>query len=297
MQNQNWILIGIALFLALMVTITTVEHLLQERHDPRTPDGLIWHMQRRLLPTKDVDAILSISTADRAGARSTHLRLHVQAIITPQFALRIEYLDPPELRGQIFILRDNLLSHYLPLLNFIITRELPEIATTAIEQIGLDLLRLQQRWQAGEIDLRVVRTRVMFTDFLVKPPIVLPTIRAGFSSPVYRGNLSVSCILPVDERFCQHSLGITFAAIPSSEAKLIRKAYILEVRNAGTDELVNMIWVDHETFLIERIAFLFAGERTRTIVVEQITFNQNLLRNDILSLPQGIEIVHGQPAN
>lgn len=297
MQGQNWILIGVALFLSLMVTITTVEHFLQETHDPGTPDGLIWHIQRGLLPTEDVTAVLSISTAGREGASRTHLRLHVQAIITPQFALRIQYLDPPELRGQIFILHDNVLSHYLPLINFVVTRELPEIATTAIEQVGLDLIRLQQKWQAGEIDLRVVRTEVMFTDFLVKTPMDLPISLAGFSSSAHQGNLSVSCVLTVDKRCFQHSLGITFTATALSEKKAIRKAYILEVKKAGTSELVNMIWVDHETFLIDRIAFFFAGQRTRTIVVEQITFNQNLTLDDILSLPHGIEIVHGQPVN
>ncbi len=297
MQDQNWILIGVALFLSLMVTITTVEHLLQERHDPGTPDGLIWQIQRRLLPTKDVDAVLSISTAGRAGAGSTHLRLHVQAIVTPQFALRIQYLDPPELRGQIFILHDNVLSHYHPLTNIVVTRELPEIATTAIEQIGLDLLRLQQKWQAGEIDLRVVRTRVMFAGFLVKSPIDLPTSLANFSSSVQQGNLSVSCVVMVDGRCFQHSLGITFTATATSANKPIRKAYILEVKKAGTTELMNIIWVDHETFLIDRIAFFFAGQRTRTVVVEQITFNQNLTLNNILFLPYGIEIVHGQPAS
>ncbi len=297
MQNQTWILIGIAIFLSLMVAITTAEHFLQQRHDPGTPDGLIWHIQRRLLPTKDVDAVLSISTVGLGGASNTHMRLHVQAIITPQLALRIKYLDPPELRGQIFILHNNVLLHYLPLTNVIVTRELPEIATTAVAQIGLDLIRLQQKWKARELDMRVVRTRVMFADFLIESPINIPTSLANLSSPVHQKNLSISCILMVEGRYYQHSLGITFNTTAARGEKPIQKAYILEIKQPGTAELVYMIWVDHETFLIDRIAFFFAGQRTRTVFIEQVTFNQDIALNNIIYLPQGTEIVRVPPAN
>ncbi len=55
-----------------------------------------------------------------------------------------------------------------------------------------------------------------------------------------------------------------------------------------------MIWIDRETYLIQKIVTFKNGQRSTTFVVELITINQGLTESDVITPPQeGAENIRG----
>jgi outer membrane lipoprotein-sorting protein len=72
---------------------------------------------------------------------------------------------------------------------------------------------------------------------------------------------------------------------------VIQGNYVLEVRDSETDELLRMVWVDRENFMVRKVVFFSDEQRARSIRVERITLNQGLTAEEILALPRGAETV------
>ncbi len=85
----------------------------------------------------------------------------------------------------------------------------------------------------------------------------------------------------------------SFALVDERGLSSIQGGFILEASDARTGELVRMVWIDPETFLVRKVVTFADGKRKTSIEVERLNLNQGLTPEEILALPRGVEVIHG----
>ena len=280
MNNQNLVLLALGLFVALIVTVAAVdEHLLNE-HPPSEVDGLLWRVENAFLRIRDLEASIEITqSSDPTLSIGTNLRM-INGV-PPALALR--YLRPASLKGETITVQNDLLSHYLPQENVVISRRWRGLPLSAVGLAGLDVSLLRRQWEAGEIYLAVQRSVHGLSSSLFPSELILSETLAG-----------IVCIEP--ESFCQITQGTTiedmgFARIlEPTVGNAVTGSHILEVRDADTRELTRMVWIDRESYFVHKVVFFENGQRSSTIEVQWSEVDQGLTIEDILTLPNAEDI-------
>ncbi|MBU0595436.1 hypothetical protein KJ567_01965, partial [Candidatus Bipolaricaulota bacterium] len=166
--------------------------------------------------------------------------------------------------------------------------------------VGFDLRQLKDDWNAGQVRVQVLQNIAGFSDDLIPSHIVLSDT---FAPPVsatnaFSDSLS-SAVCPVLS-FSLPGEGDLQPCVPSfsyvseiSASNSIQGSYILEVRDAQSDELERMIWVERDTFLIRKVVAYREGRRQTTIRVEWIILDQGFVEGDLLNLPRGANVIRG----
>ncbi len=282
MSSQNIVLLGLGIFVGLIVGVVAVDQYLLDEHDPMEPAGLIWRVQTALSRVKDLEAVLEIRDESEKG---DPVRVLTRFLIGKEGGLSIRYLNPEQMRGELFTVERDLLSHYIPQENLIVAKRWVGFPLAALGLASFDLTQLEKDWQAGKVELEVT-----------------PEICA-FRTDIFLSTLS----LP--ETIATHTYSLAFSFCPGVECyrlnplpgvanvgskiagSSIQGGYILKVRDQTTGRLLRMIYIDRENFLVKKVVFFVDGQRTRSIYVQRIAVNQGLSPEEIHTLPHGATTV------
>jgi len=297
MDNQNIILLAIGLFLTLIITATAIDQFLLAEHPPLEVDGLIWRVENAFSHIRDLETVLEI-TED--GAPSQSMRMLVRYLAGPPSALSVRYLHPDSVEGEIFTIENDLLSHYFPKENLVVIKRWVGVPLAAIGLAGFDLQQLKSDWNMGNVRVQVLQNIAGFSDDLIPSPIVLSNAFSASASPMVvftepaPGTVCPALSFsPIGEETVQ-SCEPSFAYVTEIRASnSIQGNYILEVRDAQSDALERMIWIERETYLIRKVVAYRDGKRQTTIRVEWIILDQGFMEGDLLNLPQGAEAIRG----
>jgi len=298
MNNQSLIIFAIGAFVTLIVTVAAVDQYLLDEHPPTEVSGLIWRIENAFSRVRDLEAVLEIT---REQEFDEPIRMVVRYLSGPIPALSVRYLRPDAVKDERFVIQNDQLSHYLPRENLIVIKRWVGVPLTAIGLAQLDLAGLRDDWTAGRVRIEIVQDAPGFTQDLFPSPVI---VAASFAQPgtaesFFSSTFSADCY-PVAFSFCPGFEaddaaptiweGLSSLGIPAS----IGSSYILEVRDSRSDELMRMIWVDRETFLIRKIVVFEDGMRSTTLLVERIDLDQGLTEEEILTLPtRGVETIRG----
>jgi len=281
MNSQNLILLGIGIFVSLIVGVVAVDQYMMNEHDPMHPDGLIWRVQTAFTRVKDLEAVVSVT---EEGV-PTPTRMLVRFVSGTEEALSVRYLSPDTVRDELFTVSRDLISHYIPREELIVVKRWAGFPLSALGLATLTLQGLDSDWKAGKIRLKVVRGGVGFDAGLFRSPLELAeTIsgrveRAPYS--VFTGGGAAGLV------------NKSFALVDERGLSSIQGGFILEASDARTGELVRMVWIDPETFLVRKVVTFADGKRKTSIEVERLNLNQGLTPEEILALPRGVEVIHG----
>jgi len=290
MNSQSLTLLALGIFVSLIVAVAAVDHYLFEEHPPSEVGGLLWRVQNAYTRIRDLEAIVEVTEASQLP-----VRMRVRLLNQPLPALRVWYLEPDEMKGQIFTVENDLLSHALPAEGIIIVKRWVGLPLAAVGLAALDLSQIESEWQAGRLQIQVLQGVPAF-------------LSESFTTSVTLGGTLTEafCPQPFDEPICP--LPISFCSSNEEEetpdlslargandevAGTIRGEYVLEVRDAATGELTRMVWIDRETYYVHKVVFFSNGQRDKAIELQQVMVDQGLTTDDVLTLPRGLATLRG----
>ncbi len=282
MNSQNLILLGIGIFVSLIVGVAAFDQYMLSKHDPMHPDGLIWRVKTAFDRIKDLEAVIDITSE----GNSQPTRLLVRLVHGTENALSVRYLDPKPMRDELFTVSRDLLSHYIPQDDMIIVKRWAGFPLSDLGLAILSLKQLESDWKAGRVDLKVVRGSAGFNVKLFNSPLRLSETISGRT--VYKP-FSV-CTGEGGESFIDQGLGRIGSIISGAS---IQGGFILEVSDPKTGDLRQMVWIDSDTFLVRKVVVFSDGKRSTSIELERLSLNQGLTPEEVLTLPRGVEVIHG----
>ncbi len=283
MNTQNLVLLGIGVFVGLMVAVATVDQYLLNEHDPREPEGLLWRSKTAFSRIKDLEVVLEVVDTK---AEDRIFRMLVRLLNGPDPMMSIRYLDPVAMRDELFTVNRDLLSHYLPQENLIVIKRWIGLPLAAVGLASLNLSQVEKDWRAGKVRLRVIQDISGFSADLFQTSIVpSETISGRLLHPLF----SICLNTQEEDQSLRGFAGFEEGSLGGS----IQGGYILEVTHARSGELLRMIWIDRESYLVRKIVFFANGKRATSLRVERITLDQGLTAEEILALPRGVEIIRG----
>jgi hypothetical protein len=299
MNNQNLMILAIGAFLTVIVAATAIDQYLLEEHPPTEVSGLIWQIENAFSRIKDLEAVLEIT---KARAPNEPIRMVVRYLNGPIPALSVRYLRPDSIKDERFVVQNDLLSHYLPQENLVVIKRWVGIPLSVIGLGNLDLAGLKEDWDSGAVRITVVQDVPGFTQDLFGAPPILETsfLRIDEGATAFSSSFSVrSC--PISFSFCPEteknvaSYATSWGRIATfGTSSSIGGSYILEVRDARSNQLIRMIWVERDTFLIHKIVVFEDGQRSATLRVERMDVDHGLTEEEIITLPtRGVETIRG----
>jgi len=286
MNNESLLLLAIGVFLSMIVGVAAVDRFLIEEHPPSEAAGLIWQVGNAFSRVSDLEAVVEVT---QSLDDPSPIRVLVRLLNQPIPELSVRYLDPDPVRGQVFAIQSDQLWHYVPDADdaVIVVKRWVGIPLAAIGLAGLDLAQIQSGLESGRFDVQVVQSLSGFaSENLGDSPITLDITLTDD-----RSTLSESLCLQLPNELCTDSGLSMVGDLETSNA--IRGEYILEVREASTGQLSRILWIDRETFFIQKVVFFVNGERGKTIQLQRVDVNQGLTSEDVLTLPPGVEIIRG----
>jgi len=283
MNNQTLILAAIGLFVALIVGVAAIDEYLLTEHPTSEVDGLIWRVESAFSRLRDLEASLELT---QIGNPDSLIRANLRMVNGVPPVLSIRYRYPASLENEIIVVQNDQLAHYRPQEGLIVVKRWDGVPLSAVGLASLDISHLRRDWEAGKVEIKL-----------------LPNV-PGFASDLFSTTLLLSetvsgrvCIPP--NSFCPTDVGATVAdglgfskVVDSAIASLIPGGYILEVRDARSGELSRMIWIDRDTYLVQKVVFFAGGHRSSTIEVQWSETDQGLTADEILTLPR-IDTIYG----
>jgi hypothetical protein len=280
MANQNYILLAIGLFVALIATVVGVDRFLLDEHPPSEVSGLIWRVENALSHIQDLEAVLELTEHE---GDADPMRLLVRLVMGPPVALSVRYLAPADVKDEVFTVQNDLLSHYIPSADLIVIKRWVQLPLAALGLAGLDLTELEDEWSHGDVTIDILKNASGFPlDFFAGPLTSSESI-AGLETPV-------PCSFCLDSSDYHDPSAEGFSRMDVTLGEAFQSGYILEVRDAKTLLLTRMVWVDRDSYLIQKVVYFTDGQRDRTLRVQRITLDQGLTPEEVLSLPRGPEI-------
>ena len=152
MNSQNLILLGIGIFVGLIVTAVALDQAFLAKNNPMDPGGLIARTRAAFDRVKDMEIVLDVVST---GEEKSPLRMRVWYINGPDPAARILYLAPAQLKGQVYTVDRDLLSHYIPQQNMTVIKRWAGFALLDLGLASFDLRGIEEEWKQGKVTLRV----------------------------------------------------------------------------------------------------------------------------------------------
>jgi hypothetical protein len=298
MNNQSLIIFAIGAFVTLIVTVAAVDQYLLDEHPPTEVSGLIWRIENAFSHVRDLEAVLEIT---REKQPDEPLRMLVRYLSGPIPAMSVRYLRPEAVKDERFVIQNDQLSHYLPQENLIVIKRWVGVPLAAVGLGQLDLAGLRDDWTAGRVRVEIVQDVPGFTENLFPAPVALTMTFAqpDHVASYFPSSLSTD-LCPVAFSLCPELQATDVAPTvwdglsSLGLATSMGSSYVLEVRDSRSDELMRMIWVDRETFLIRKVVVFEDGQRSTTLLIERIDIDQGLTEEEILTLPtRGVETIRG----
>jgi hypothetical protein len=281
MNSQNLILLGIGLFVALIVAAVAFDQAFLAKNDPMDPGGLLARTTTAFERIKDLETVLEVTSA---GEEETPLRMRVWYISGPDPALKLLYLDPSSMKGEVYTVDRDLLSHYIPQENLTVIKRWAGFPLSELGMASFDLSGIEADWKAGKVTLRVSQNIPRFDTDLFPTTLLLTDTLAGCTQ---WAPFSIS--LGEDLRA---SLLPSISGVASdTDSSPIPGGFVLQVYDRKSGQLTKMIWIDRETFLVKQIVLFSDGVRTMSIFASQMILNGGINRDEILVLPRGTELI------
>jgi len=283
MNSQNLILWGIGIFVGLIVTAVALNQAFLTKNDPMDPGGLIARTVVAFDRVQDLEIVLDVVST---GEEKSPLRMRVWYINGPDPAARILYLAPVELKGQVYTVDRDLLSHYIPQQNMTVIKRWAGFPLSDLGLASFDLRAIEEEWKQGNITLRVSQNIPRFDMHMFPCDLLLTETLAGCTQ---WDPFSISSGYKPTPRLVPSASGVT----SDTGLKPIPGGFVLRVYDKGTGEIKKMISIDRETFLVKQIVLFTDEKRTTTISASQVILNQDMNRDEILVLPRGTEVIRG----
>lgn len=280
MTGQNYVLLALGLFAALVVTVAGVERYLLDEHPPDEVGGLLWRVANASTKIRDLEML--VSSAEDGSAT---VRMQVRVLGGPIPVLSVEYLEPSELRGQLYTVQRDLLSLYLPATELTVVRRWMGVPLAAVGLAALDVSQLESEWKRGRLALQVVS----------ESPSAPLTLTSSALATSYTVAESAGWSVAVADLSLETAVSAPSFAGPVHVEWALRLPanYLLEVRNPVSLELERTIWINSTTFLVRRVVFFEGGVRRRTVDVEEVRVNGGLTSQDVLMIPRGGPVLRG----
>ncbi|MCF7891017.1 hypothetical protein K9M78_07350 [Candidatus Bipolaricaulota bacterium] len=237
-----------------------------------TTDKFIEKLEEEYREIDDFSAQLTISGLEPP------LRVEVQAISEPRL-LRVEYLSPPEMKGQFFLLEEDFLYQFMPVQNLIIKKDLKK-SNIPVKAANL----------TPDYLLKLVRSEVLDVRLVSSPgELYFPWKK----EEVLDFEMSVPWL---DEDGSSSSTSgselVTPVSFDSGEDN-----YVLEVvpRKEGYRFARQVIKFDPDSFLPRELITYFEDEEKGPVStdVEGVETNLGLEREKISRLPKDAEVISG----
>lgn len=283
MNSQNLILLGIGIFVSLIVAAVTLDQAFLAKNNPMEPGGLLARTEVAFDRIQDLEIVVNVVST---GEEKSPLRMRVWYVNGPDPAVRILYLDPSELKGQVYTVDRDLLSHYIPQQNLTVIKRWAGFPLSDMGLASFDLRAIKEAWKQGKITLRVSQNIPRFDMHIFPCDLLLTETLAGCTQ---WDPFSISRGEQVSTRLVPSISGVT----SDTGLNPIPGGFILRVYDKATGKLTKMISIDRGTFLVRQIVLFNDDKRTTTIYASQIILNQGLNRDEILVLPRGTEVIRG----
>jgi len=283
MNSQNLILLGIGIFVSLIVAAVAIDQAFLARNDPMEPGGLLARTKVAFDRVQDLEIVLNVVST---GEESHPLQMRVWYINGPDPAARVLYLAPSELKGQVYTVDRDLLSHYIPQQNMTIIKRWVGFPLTDLGLSSFDLRGIERQWKDGKVTLRVSQNIPRF-DMKVFPCDLLVT--ETIAGCVQWRPFSIAF---GETKTCGLAPSISGVTTDTGLSP-IPGGFILRVYDKITGQITKMISIDRETFLVRQVVLFKDEKRTTTIYASQVILNQNLNRDELLVLPRGTEVIRG----
>ncbi len=311
MNSQTSLLLAIGAFVALIVTVAAVDQYLLDKHPPTEVEGLMWRAENAFDHIQDLEVTLQVTTE---SLPADNLRMKVRYIKGPPALLSMRYLPPQDaaqdefsstVRDETFTVQSDQLFHYIPSEDIVVTKRWPGVPLVTIGLGIFDISQVRDDWVAGKTKVRILQDISGFTGLSFGTSVSVAesfssgpdSVANAFSVPGLESPPPYSLCFSFCPEFTEGqpelSLGVA-QALNAEAGNSIPGSYILEIRDASTDDLVRMIWIDRETYLIQKVVTFDHGQRDATLLVQLMTIDQGLTEADVVTPPEaGVENVRG----
>jgi len=311
MNNQSLILLAIGAFVALIVAVVAVDQYQLDEHPPTEVGGLIWRVENAFSHIQDLEATLQVTDESQLAE---NVRMKVRYVKGPPPVLSMRYVPPQEanessfissVRDETFTINHDQLFHYIPSEDIIVSKRWPGVPLVMIGLALFDMSQIRSEWLAGNTEIKIIQDISGFSGIAFSTPL---SISESFShtpapfTPFSEQSLPTPQFYALCFSFCP-DIQIGEAQPSSTElmqsqftesGNSIPGSYILEVRDAESRDLLRMIWIDDETYLIQKVVMFKNGQRSATLLVQLITIDQGLTEAEVITPPQpGVENIRG----
>ena len=310
MNNQSLILLAIGTFVALIVTVAAVDQYFLDEQPPTEVEGLMWRVENAFNRVQDLEATLQVSNEEHPAE---NIRMKLRYVKGPPTVLSMRYVPPQDVvadsfveavRDETFTIENDQLFHYIPSEDIVVSKRWPGVPLAAIGLGIFDITQLRSDWASGKTQVEIRQDMSGFTE--------LP-----YTSAVsVAGSLSDTPSIPsaffsaLQELQSPQSDGLRFSFSPETREDVppltaaqvfdadatgsIAGNYILEVRDPSSKDLLRMIWIDRETYLIQKVVTFKNGQRNATLLIQLLTVDQGLTEGEVITSPQAaVENIRG----
>lgn len=236
----------------------------------RTTDKFIEKLEEEYGKIENFSARLTISGLEPP------LRVEVRAISEPR-VLRVEYLSPPEMEGQFFLLKEDFLYQFMPAQNLVIEKDLKK-SNTPVKAANLTPDYLLELVRSDELDVNLISS---------PGEIYFPWDREN----VLEFEMSVSWLEDKDSSSSPSEPDSTTpVSFDSGKDNYVLEAVPLE---EGYQFSRQVIKFDPDNLLPRELITYFEDEEKGPISteVEEVSTNLELDLNEIKKLPEDAEVI------
>jgi outer membrane lipoprotein-sorting protein len=311
MNNQSLILLAIGAFVALIVTVAAVDQYLLDEHPPTEVEGLIWRVENAFSRIQDLEATLQVTDESRPVE---NVRMKVRYVKGPHPVLSMRYVPPQDanedlfissVRDETFTIQNDQLFHYIPSEDIIVSKRWPGVPLVMVGLGLFDISGIHSDWIAGKTEIRILQdisdfsgvsfatSLAIFESFSDAPAALdmFPNEGGLRALPSYALTFSFYPDLQLNE---PHQSDGLESSLFSENGTSASGSYILEIRDAISKDLLRMIWINRETYLIQKVVTFKGGQRSATLMVQLITIDQGLSEADVIPpLQVGVENIRG----
>ncbi|MGQ9477680.1 MAG: hypothetical protein ACUVRH_04230 [Candidatus Bipolaricaulia bacterium] len=239
---------------------------------------------------EDLQAIVTILQVTPEGKEREQARVRI-ATLVKQKVLRLEFLDPAEMRGQVYTLEGHLLSQYIPVNKTIIVQEITEqhALYPFLESLNFDLEEIVARLQEEGFSL-VLSQQITSPALPLELDLGTTIARLAAGRPLLPSPLSLSLREPAGAEDFPLALRVSAWRLGD---------YLLEAtspqRGLASREL---IWIDPADLIPRRVEIHLLREaegkikeETTIFLVREVQLNHGLTEEELLALPKDAQII------